>query len=179
MQGRNLIMLKMESKNLRRETATAVSDIIAEGAVGAVPVTETCAACQRTFTSKRGLSVHQRMAHSVEFHVAHQVEPRERPRWPVEERKRMAQIEANLLSSCIKKVEINGYLEPAFPHRFLKSIKGIHRQDEYKELFEDIMIGKLALIEVKTPTSDTEFELDPALGSGHDPGEESRSRSQW
>jgi len=50
MQGRNPIMLKMESNNYRRETATAVSDIIAEGAVGAVPGTETCAACQRTFT---------------------------------------------------------------------------------------------------------------------------------
>src|SRR6218665_1964846 len=103
MQGRNPIMLKMESNNYRSETATAVSDIIAEGAVGAVPGTETCAACQRTFTSKRGLSVHQRRAHPVEFHAAHQVEPRERPRWPAEERQRMAQMEANLLSSGIKK----------------------------------------------------------------------------
>src|SRR6218665_1331045 len=66
MQRRNLIMLKMEYKNLRRETASAVSNIIAEEAVGAIPLTETCAACQRTFTSKRGLSVHQRMAHPVE-----------------------------------------------------------------------------------------------------------------
>src|SRR6218665_309072 len=67
MQGRTPIMLKMATNNYRRETATAVSDIIAEGAVGAVPGTETCAACQRTFTSKRGLSVHQRRAHPVEF----------------------------------------------------------------------------------------------------------------
>src|SRR6218665_477038 len=85
----------------------------------------------------------------------------------------------NLLSSGIKKVEINGYLEPAFPHRSLKSIKGMRRRDAYKELVEDIMIGKMALIEVKTPTSDTEFDLDPALGSDRDPGEGSRSRSKW
>jgi len=91
----------------------------------------------------------------------------------------MAQMEANLLSSGIKKVEINGYLEPAFPHQSLKSIKGMRRRDAYKELVEDIMIGKMALIEVKTPTSDTEFDLDPALGSDRDPGEGSRSRSQW
>src|SRR6218665_1753435 len=179
MQGRTLIMLKMATNNYRRETATAVSDIMAEGAVGAVPGTETCAACQRTFTSKRGLSVHQGRAHPVEFHAAHQVEPRERVCWWGEEGERMAQMEANLFSSGIKKVEINGYLEPAFPYRSLKSIKGMRRRDAYKELVEDIMIGKMALIEVKTPTSDTEFDLDPALGSDRDPGEGSRSRSQW
>src|SRR6218665_366267 len=119
------------------------------------------------------------MAHPVEFHAAHQVEPRERVCWWGEEGERMAQMEANLFSSGIKKVEINGYLEPAFPYRSLKSIKGMRRRDAYKELVEDIMIGKMALIEVKTPTSDTEFDLDPALGSDRDPGEGSRSRSQW
>lgn len=89
---------KMANSNISNGAASSASIITANGAIGAVRLFETCAHAMAPHTSKRGLTVHQRSAHPVEFHATHQVEPRERSRLPVEERNRMAHMEANLLT---------------------------------------------------------------------------------
>ena|SRR6218665_1073754 len=97
-----------------RGAAEAASVIRAEGESGVVPRMVVCPMCQWAFKGARGLGVHQRSAHSLEFHAAHQVAARVKPKWIHEERDRVAFLEADLLASGVKPALTNSKLVKAF-----------------------------------------------------------------
>src|ERR1043165_5352777 len=101
----------MYTELTRRVTATAATDYIADGEAGAVAWLVTCPECHKgPLKGARGLHVHQRRAHPEEYHAAHQVLPRVKPRWLPEESERMARVEADPIVSGVVPGLINSEL---------------------------------------------------------------------
>ena len=96
-----------------------------------------CDLCNRVFKTKRGVGVHRRAAHAVEFHAA-RVEERltnaVKVRWVDEEVEALARAEAVLLRGGAR--YINASLAQEFPERSLEAIKGMRRSGRYKESLE-------------------------------------------
>ena len=90
----------METQLTLTGAATAAPIIPANGESGVVPGMVNCPMCQRSFKGARGLGVHQRSAHPLDYHAAHQVATRDKARWSPEDRE--AFLEADLLISRVK-----------------------------------------------------------------------------
>ena len=90
-----------------------------------------CDLCDRAFGTKRGLGVHRRAAHAVQFN-ADRVEERlanaVKVRWVDEE------VEAVLLRGGARYA--NASLAQEFPERSMEAIKGMRRSGRYKECLE-------------------------------------------
>lgn len=89
-----------------------------------------CELCDRTFTTKIGLSQHIRLTHPVEYNARINVE-RVKPRWGEEEMDRMASEEARAIREGGVRF-MNQHLHAIFPERTLGSIKSRRKSDEYK-----------------------------------------------
>lgn len=99
---------------------------------------DVCPVCQRKLASYRGMRVHMRLQHPVEYNdslpdpkVSHTV-------WSEEELARMAYYESRTKVEKIlsKKMGINQYLLSVLPGRTLDSIKSRRRFQDYKTLVE-------------------------------------------
>src|SRR6218665_4002652 len=84
-----------------------------------------CPMCQRSFKGARGLGIHQRSAHPLDIHAAHQVATRAKARWSPEDR--VAFLEADLLISRVKPGLINSELVRVFKEWSRQRIKGFGR----------------------------------------------------
>jgi hypothetical protein len=135
-----------------RESTSVGSVIYAEGAAGAEPELVVCERCTRSFKGQRGLSLHQRRAHPLEYHGTHQVGPRVKARWISEESRRMAEHEASLRLSGVKPAGINKLLFEKFQKRSYEGMKGERRKDAYRKYVSDlVLVGQTPVGEVPTP----------------------------
>ena len=81
-----------------------------------------CDRCGRLFNSQRGLSLHQRKAHALEYHLKHVPKVR-KARWSHDERVLVAREEIRLLEVGV--VNVNFKLAALFTQRSLVALKSV------------------------------------------------------
>lgn len=90
-----------------------------------------CPDCSRSFATKRGLGVHSRAKHAVEYHSRELNNLANRPevkrRWTEEEVTKMAREEANIMRLYGSYVNMNQELQNIMAGRTLEAIKGKRR----------------------------------------------------
>ncbi len=96
----------------------------------------TCPNCSMVFKSQRGLSVHERRMHPVQYHSERIPRQRIKARWSTEEKYLLAKTEVALERQNLR--FMNQELAKRFPARSVESIKCQRKQAAYKQLLEDV-----------------------------------------
>lgn len=99
--------------------------------------------CERSFLTKRGLGVHTRAKHPIEYHEQARTDLENRVdikrRWTEEETMRMARSEAKMLRRDGHVENINQELLKCVNGRTLDAIKGKRTAETYKRMVQDIL----------------------------------------
>lgn len=99
------------------------------------PAGHACDVCGRSFTSKGGLSLHRLRAHPAEYNREIVVE-RAKARWPDEEVRVMARLEAEATVEGHVRF-MNQHLVRLMPGRTLEAVKGRRRDPAYRDLVRE------------------------------------------
>lgn len=111
--------------------SNANQGVAEEAVAGAV-----CEVCSRSFTTTRGLGVHKRRAHPIQYNDEIDVD-RKKARWTKEEINMMASWEVDAIKDG--ESNINKYISKKMPKRTLEAIKGQRKHQAYKDLVETLL----------------------------------------
>ena len=124
-----------------------------------------CDKCGRPFNTQRGLSLHQRKAHAIEYHLMHVPKVR-KARWSHDERVLVAREEIRLLGEGSSNV--NFELAATFTQRSLDAIKSVRRTAAYVAI-RDRLTGRAPDQTPPTRTTNAQPSDSPAgLPTAHE-----------
>ena len=134
---------------------------VAGSSDGALPFQ--CPSCPRSFSTKTGMGVHFRRAHPDDSDAAKlRAEPKRQ--WTVEERKRVAFLEATMLADGEVPILIHNVLAERHGGRTGEAIKSLRRRADYKDYREAAFIALTQRADVPEPAPETEdAELSQAI----------------
>lgn len=129
--------------------AAAAAPTVNQPIVDVLPgmdVCHQCRQCSRVFTSIRGLNVHRRSKHPLEYHEENVPVRGPKVRWDHEELVLLAREKIRLRELGSR--NMNQLLHAVFPHRTIESIKGVRRKNNRK--YQDIVQALTAELSVET-----------------------------
>lgn len=120
-----------------------MEDTAAEGSQGPSSADRfECMVCEKNFATKRGLGMHFRSKHPVEYHAKALEELKGKKevkkRWTNKKVNMMARAEAEIMLRLGPTENINQELKKVLKERTIEAIKGKRRAEKYKRMVRDI-----------------------------------------